>query len=118
MDIESLRQYCLKKEFVTEEFPFDEVTLVFKVCGKMFLLTGLDKPELSFNVKCDPDLSVELREKFNCVQPGYHMNKKMWNTILVDGTVPDQQLLEWIDHSYTEVVKKLPKKEQLRFNRV
>jgi len=118
MDVESLRQYCLNKQMVTEEFPFDEVTLVFKVCGKIFLLTGLDAPELSFNVKCDPSFAIELREKYACVQPGYHMNKTMWNTVTVDGTVADRHLLEWVDHSYNEVVKKLPKKEQLRLNRV
>ncbi|MEY4594421.1 MAG: hypothetical protein RIQ47_831 [Bacteroidota bacterium] len=118
MDVESLREYCLQKPLVTEEFPFDDVTLVFKVCGKMFLLTGLDNPEFSFNVKCDPELAIELREKHTCVRPGYHMNKAMWNTVIVDGSVSDNQLKRWIDHSYEEVIKRLPKKEQLRLKTV
>jgi predicted DNA-binding protein (MmcQ/YjbR family) len=110
MDIEQIRTHCLAKHGVTEEFPFDETTLVFKVMGKMFLLTPLDEPDLKFNVKCDPELSAQLREKHPCVRPGFHMNKSLWNTVIVDGTVDDKTLLGWIDHSYAEVVKKLPKK--------
>lgn len=106
MDIESLRTYCLTKPDVEETLPFGPDTLVFKVAGKIFLLTGLDSVELSFNVKCDPDKAIELREEFPCVQPGYHMNKKHWNTILVDGSVSSRQLKEWIDDSYNLVAKK------------
>lgn len=106
MDIESLRTYCLTKPDVEETLPFGQDTLVFKVAGKIFLLTGLDSVELSFNVKCDPDKAIELREEFPCVQPGYHMNKKHWNTILVDGSVSSRQLKEWIDDSYNLVAKK------------
>lgn len=80
MNIEELREYCISKKDVTESFPFDETTLVFKVRGKMFALTDLEG-ELSINLKCDPDLAIELREKYPAVQPGYHMNKKHWNTI-------------------------------------
>ena len=106
MDIESLREYCLSKPGVKEELPFGPDTLVYKVKGKIFLLTGLDEDQLSFNVKCDPDLAIELREQYDCVQPGYHMNKKHWNTITVDGSVPGKQLKEWIDHSYDLVAKR------------
>ncbi|HWC52361.1 MAG TPA: MmcQ/YjbR family DNA-binding protein [Chitinophagaceae bacterium] len=100
MNIESLREYCLSKPGAEESLPFGPDTLVYKVNGKIFLLTGLDEEQLSFNVKCDPGKAIELREEFSCVQPGYHMNKKHWNTIIVDGTVSIKQLKEWIDHSY------------------
>jgi predicted DNA-binding protein (MmcQ/YjbR family) len=100
MNIESLREYCLSKPGVEETFPFGPDTLVYKVNGKMFLLTGLDEAELKFNVKCDPDKAIELREEYSCVIPGYHMNKKHWNTIIVDGSVPVKLLKEWIDWSY------------------
>jgi predicted DNA-binding protein (MmcQ/YjbR family) len=106
MDIESLRDYCLSKPGAEETTPFGPDTLVYKVHGKMFLLTGLDEETLSFNVKCDPDLAEELRAEYDCVQPGYHMNKKHWNTIVVDGSVPVMKLKEWIDHSYDLVTKK------------
>jgi predicted DNA-binding protein (MmcQ/YjbR family) len=111
MDIEILREYCISKPWVTEGFPFDESTLVFKVAGKMFLLTDL-VGELSMNVKCDPDKAIELREHYSCVLPGYHMNKKLWNTILIDGSVSDSQLMQWIDDSYALVVESLTKKEK------
>jgi predicted DNA-binding protein (MmcQ/YjbR family) len=91
---------------VEETLPFGPDTLVYKVNGKIFLLAGLDEDRLSFNVKCDPELAVELREQYGCVLPGYHMNKKHWNTILVDGTLSSQKLKEWIDHSYELVAKK------------
>lgn len=100
MNIECLREYCLSKPGVEETLPFGPDTLVFKVNNKVFLLTGLDEAELRFNVKCDPDKALELREEFSCVLPGYHMNKKHWNTIVVDGSVSTRQLKEWIDHSY------------------
>ncbi len=106
MDIEFLRNYCLSKPDVEETLPFGPDTLVFKVSEKIFLLTGLDSEQLSFNVKCDPDKAIELREEFPCVLPGYHMNKKHWNTIMVDGSVTTKQLKEWIDHSYDLVAKK------------
>ncbi len=111
MNIEELRNYCLSKKGVTESLPFGPDTLVFKVMDKVFLLTGMGRP-LQFNVKCDPEKAIELRDKFNCVQPGYHMNKKLWNTITVDGSVSKKQLCEWIDHSYTLVVVKLTKVNQ------
>jgi predicted DNA-binding protein (MmcQ/YjbR family) len=100
MNIETLREYCLSKPAVEETLPFGPDTLVFKVNGKIFLLTGLDEPVLSFNVKCDPELALELRASYPAVQPGYHMNKKHWNTVIVDGSIPVKLLKEWIDHSY------------------
>ena len=109
MNIESLREYCLSKPGAEETLPFGPDTLVYKVNGKVFLLTGLDEEQLSFNVKCDPDKAIELREEFPCVIPGYHMNKKHWNTIVVDGSVSAKQLKEWIDHSYELVAVKKKK---------
>lgn len=109
MNIENLREYCLSKPGVEETVPFGPDTLVYKVNGKMFLLTGLSEEQLSFNVKCDPDKAIELREEFSCVLPGYHMNKKHWNTIVVDGSVSTKQLKEWIDHSYELVIGKKKK---------
>ena len=107
MNIEELREYILQKTDVTEGFPFGEDTLVFKVKEKIFLLTGLDSNPLQFNVKCDPDKAIELREEFpEAVLPGYHMNKKHWNTIIVDGTLSKKQLKEMVDHSYNLVSKK------------
>jgi predicted DNA-binding protein (MmcQ/YjbR family) len=105
MNIESLREYCLSKAGAEESLPFGPDTLVYKVKGKIFLITGLDEEQLSFNVKCDPGLAIELREQYSCVLPGYHMNKKHWNTIVVDGSVSSKQLKGWIDHSYDLVNK-------------
>ena len=112
MNIETLREYCLSKPGAEETTPFGPDTLVYKVSGKMFLLTGLDSEELSFNVKCEPDKALELREEFPCVIPGYHMNKKHWNTILVDGSVSSKQLKEWIDDSYDLVSDSTTKKKK------
>jgi predicted DNA-binding protein (MmcQ/YjbR family) len=107
MDIEALRAYVLQKPGVTEGFPFGEDTLVFKIKEKVFLLTGLDSSPLQFNVKCDPDKAIELREEFpDSILPGYHMNKKHWNTVIVDGAVPQKLLKELIDHSYDLVSTK------------
>ncbi|MCE2732284.1 MAG: MmcQ/YjbR family DNA-binding protein [Flammeovirgaceae bacterium] len=111
MDIESFRQYCIQKPGVTEEFPFDETVLVFKVMGKIFALTNIEN-FISINVKADPEKAIEQREQYEAVQPGYHMNKKHWNTIRIDGTVPDRLLLQWVDDSYQLVVKSLPQKTQ------
>ena len=115
MNIETIREYAISKNGAEETLPFGPDTLVYKVGGKPFLLMCLDNEELQFNVKCDPDLALELRERFPCVLPGYHMNKKHWNTVQVDGSLPWRQLKEWIDHSYDLVVGSLPKKirEQL-----
>ena len=113
MHIEQLREYCISKKGVTEHFPFDEVTLVFKVMGKMFLLTGLErweKGEISVNIKCDPDWAEELRGEYESVNPGWHMNKKHWNTVTLNNDVSDEFAFELIDHSYDLVVKSLTKK--------
>jgi predicted DNA-binding protein (MmcQ/YjbR family) len=99
MNIEILRNYCISKKEVTESFPFGDDTLVFKKKGKIFVLANLDG-DLSINIKCDPAFALELREKYASVIPGYHMNKKHWNTVLIDGTIPDKEILEWIDNSY------------------
>jgi len=112
MNIESLREYCLSKKGTTESFPFDEDTLVFKVMGKMFCLTSLNEND-SINLKCDPEKAIALREAHTCVLPGYHMNKKMWITVVLDGTVSQKIVREWIDHSYEEVIKQLPRKDRL-----
>jgi len=111
MNIEEFREYCLSKKGVTECFPFDDVTLVFKVMGKMFALTNTDG-EFSINLKCDPEKAIDLREHYPCILPGYHMDKKHWNTVMIDGTVPDEFLKEWTDDSYDLVVEKLPEKEK------
>ena len=115
MNIEELRDYCLERPGVTEGFPFGEDTLVFKVGGKMFLLIGLAEGN-SFNVKCEPDLAIELRERYPEVKPGYHMNKKLWNTVYMGGALNDKQLKEMIDHSYLLVFAGLPKKIQAEIN--
>lgn len=104
MNIETLRDYCIAKKDVTEEFPFGDDTLVFKRSGKIFVLANLDGP-LSVNIKCEPGLAIELREKYASVIPGYHMNKRHWNTILIDGSIPDREIFEWIDLSYCLVGK-------------
>jgi len=111
MNIEQIREHCLKKKGVTEEFPFDEETLVFKVAGKIFLLASLETIPLQINLKCDPEKAVELREEYEAVQPGYHMNKKHWNTISIDGFVTAKKILEWIDNSYWLVVAGLKKSD-------
>jgi predicted DNA-binding protein (MmcQ/YjbR family) len=111
MNLEDIREYCIKKPGVSEEFPFDEVTLVFKVMGKVFLLTGLDAPEPSLNLKCEPEYAIELREKYVGVKPGYHMNKKHWNTVSLDNDVPEKLIYSLIDHSYQQVVAGLSKKQ-------
>jgi predicted DNA-binding protein (MmcQ/YjbR family) len=113
MNIETLRNYCLSKKGATEEFPFGEDTLVFKVGNKMFALTSLDG-ELSVNLKCDPEKAIELREQYPAVQPGYHMSKQHWNTVFIDGTIPLTLIYQWIDHSYDLVFGKLPAKERER----
>jgi len=109
MNIEQLHEYALSLPDVTESFPFDETTLVMKAAGKMFLLVSLDADPLQFNVKCDPERAIELREEYACILPGYHMNKKHWNTIVVDGTLTNKQLKEMVLDSYNLIVKKKKK---------
>lgn len=109
MDIETFRLYCLSKAGTDESLPFGPDTLVFKVMGKMFALTSFDAP-FTVNLKCDPDRALELREYHAEIVPGYHMNKKHWNTVNFEGSLKRQQLIELIDHSYDLVVKGLTKK--------
>jgi len=108
MSPETLRNYCLSLKAVTESFPFDEDTLVFKVMGKIFALTSLDARTL--NLKCDPEKAIVLREQYPDVTPGYHMNKKYWNTVQLSGAVPEKLIREWVMDSYRLVVEGLPQK--------
>lgn len=116
MHIEQLRDFCIAKKGVTEHFPFDNVTLVFKVMNKMFALTGLDsweKGEQKINLKCDPEKAEELRGEFEGINPGWHMNKRLWNTVTINNSdVPDDLVFELISHSYDLVVRGLTKKVQ------
>jgi predicted DNA-binding protein (MmcQ/YjbR family) len=112
MDAESIRLYCLQKKEAIESFPFGNDTLVFKVKGKIFLLLALNQDVLSFNVKCNPDLAIELREQYESITPGFHMNKKLWNTVMVDSSLPNKIIREMIDNSYTLIVDSLPKKDR------
>lgn len=110
MDIVELRDYCISKPDVTESFPFDEDTLVFKVNEKIFALTNLSG-NLTINLKCNPEKAIELREMYPAVEPGYHMNKQHWNTVRIDGSIPASLIKEWIDHSYSLVNKRKVKKQ-------
>ncbi len=109
MNIEELREYCLNKKGVMETFPFGEETLVYKVGDKVFLLAGLDEAD-RFNAKCDPERAIELRAEHEEIIPGWHMNKKHWNTVYMTGRLTNKQLKEIIDHSYQLVFDGLPKK--------
>ncbi|MEM6299979.1 MAG: MmcQ/YjbR family DNA-binding protein [Bacteroidota bacterium] len=111
MNIEEFRDFCLSFPATTEDMPFDNKVLTFKVLGKIFALTDIDAFD-SINLKCDPEVAEELRAKYPSVQPGYHMNKKHWNTIILDGELDDRQLRHWIRHSYEKVVAGMPKKDR------
>ena len=117
MNIETFRDFCLSKKGVTEEFPFDEETLVFKVMGKLFALTNVDLFK-SVNLKCDPEWAIELREKYDAIKPGFHMNKKHWNTIEIDGSLSDSFIRQLISHSYDLVVEKLPKAMKVELEKI
>ena len=114
MDVEELRDYVLQKEDTTEGLPFGPETLVFKRNEKVFLLISLDAQPLQFNVKCDPERCIELREQYSCVLPGYHMNKKHWNTVIADGTLSRTEILAMIDDSYELVEVKGKRARQLK----
>lgn len=111
MDIEEIRSYCLLKQGTEEGFPFDDTTLVIKVGGKIFILINLEG-DFSMNLKCDPERAIELREVNPAIIPGWHMNKKHWNTVILDGSLPKKLIFEMIDHSYHLVLKSLPAKLQ------
>ena len=110
MNVEDIRLYCLNKPGVTESFPFDNKTLVFKVMNKMYALIALEEPELRINLKCDPEKALELRDSYTGVLPGYHMSKRHWNTVVADGSFTEKDLTGWIDDSYTLIVSSLPKR--------
>lgn len=112
MEIDEIRELCLGLPEVTEGFPFGEETLVFKVSGKVFCLMSLEAYPVSFNLKCEPSRAVELREKYDAIAPGYHMNKKHWNTITLDGSLSSSLLEELVRHSYAQVVAGLKKAER------
>ena len=112
MNIEVYRNYCMAMKGVTEEFPFGEDTMVFKVMGKMFALANVED-FASINLKVDPEVGVELREKYDAVTPGYHMNKKHWITVQIDGSISDKVILQWIANSYHLVVATLTKSQKL-----
>jgi predicted DNA-binding protein (MmcQ/YjbR family) len=116
MNIEEFHAYCLAKKGVEETFPFDEVTLVFKVMGKMFALTGLDNETFEVNLKCDPEYANELREEYGDIRTGWHMSKKHWNTVKFEGELDDKFLCELVDHSYDLVVKGLKKADRDMLN--
>lgn len=117
MDIEKFRIYCLSKKHVSESFPFDEQTLVFKVGTKVFAITGLDSAEFTVNLKCDPERSVELRDEYpQEIIAGFHMNKKHWNTVAFEVGLPTKLLQELIDHSYQLVIMGMTKKERITLN--
>lgn len=112
MNIEQFREYALSKPGTSEDFPFGPDTLVLRVVGKIFALTGLDSERFSVNLKCEPDYALELREQYPEVQSGYHMNKKHWNTVDFEGALDDSMLRRLVDHSYDQVVKSLKKAER------
>ena len=109
MDLAEFREYCLSKPGSSEQVPFGPDVLVFKVGGKMFALAALDEMPATVNLKCDPDLALDLRDRYEQVTPGYHMNKKHWNTVEIEAGIPDVELRKMIDHSYELVIKRLPK---------
>lgn len=112
MYIDELRDYCMMKAFTTESFPFDEVTLVFKVMNKMFAIVPLDEEEKRVNLKCEPARALELRDNYEAVQPGWHMNKAHWNTVYLERDLPDKEIRKLIDHSYDLILASLPKKRR------
>jgi len=110
MDLEGVIRHCETKPGASKDFPFDLRTLVMKVGGRMFLLTDIDGPYISLNLKCDPALARELRAEYPAITPGYHMNKEHWNTVVLDGSISDERVLWMIDHSYELVAKGLSKR--------
>jgi predicted DNA-binding protein (MmcQ/YjbR family) len=114
MNIEAFREYCLDKPAATEGTPFGPDNIVFKVAGKMFALAALDEVPPAVNLKCDPDLALELRDRYEQVRPGYHMNKKHWNTVVLDGAILPVEVRKMIDHSYHLVVQSLPKSQRVK----
>lgn len=110
MNIEEARHYCLSLKNTTECLPFDDVSLVFKVENKMFALLSLDAEEPKISLKCSPDFTEELRDRYQAVEPAFHFHKKYWNTIYLERDMPDEEIKHWMHHSYREVIAKLPKR--------
>ena len=117
MNVEELRKYCLAKQHVTESFPFDDTSLVFKVFDKIFLISNLSSP-FYFNAKCDPALALELREKYHFIQPGYHMNKNHWNSVYIEDCFDDELIISLIDQSFNLVVSKLNRNQKEQLNNI
>ena len=116
MDLTQFREYCLSKPRATEGAPFGPDVLVFKVGGKMFALAALDEMPTTANLKCDPDWALDLRDRYEQVRPGYHMNKKHWNTVEIEGIIPKAELRKMIDHSYELVAAGLPKARRFKLS--
>ena len=114
MDLAQFREYCLSKPRATEGTPFGPDVLVFKVAGKMFALAVFDEMPTTVNLKCDPDWALDLRDRYEQVRPGYHMNKKHWNTVVLDGVIPEREIRKMIDHSYELVVQRLSKAKRAK----
>ncbi len=112
MDVETLKTHALAKPATSHDFPFDSETMVIRVKGKIFVLVPTSVSPCRANFKCDPDLAEILRQTYKAVTPGYHMNKRHWNTVIFDGTISDDEILEMVDHAYEQVVKGLPKKDR------
>ena len=112
MNIEIFREYCLSKNGAEEDFPFGTNVLVFKVMGKLFALTDIEKQPPTANLKCNPELAIELRERYSGVRPGYHMNKAHWNTVELEGDISHDKIIELIDHSYGLIVNSLSKPQK------
>jgi predicted DNA-binding protein (MmcQ/YjbR family) len=117
MDLAEFREYCLTKLGASEETPFGPDVLVFKVSGKMFALAAFDEVPTTVNLKCDPDLALDLRDRYEQIKPGYHMSKKHWNTVEIESGIPDVELRRMIDHSYELVIKHLPQAARLNQRR-
>ena len=113
MHLEQIRLFCLSLPEVSEDLPFDENTLAFRVRGKIFALLSLDSSPLTINLKCEPLLAIELREQYACVRPGYHMNKMHWNTVTLDGSAPPARVQLWVEHAWERVVAGLKRDERL-----
>ena len=114
MNHDKFRKYCLGKKGASEDMPFDDETLCFRVGNKIFAITDIEKTPASYNLKCNPERALELREEYEAISPGWHMNKKHWNTVTPDASIPDSLIYELIDHSYELVFKSLKKSERER----
>ena len=113
MDKKSLIAYCSSKPFATSDFPFDDEVMVFRICGKIFALINIKSADNGISLKCNPELALILREEYKGITPGYHLNKKHWNTVDCNSEISDEKIKELIDHSYTVTTKGLTKKQRV-----